>query len=344
MSNVDESNFSSFNSSDTATQVAFFFSSSAPTAVNKEANSKSDQIFYGLNIAVGILGVCANGLFFVLLCCDKKLRSNSCNVLILNQTAIVIFASVILASTYAVKLQGLYFANGWTKFYCRMFDNNSALATGLHGSTTCLMIISFERYMKICHSILHKNRFRPWMQTAALAFPWIYSAVITFPIPISTTDVANGRCMSSYYWPAVWVQLAYGVGTVVWKYMLPIGVFIGCYAKILAQMKVQGRIHANLTTNAGQNALNRSERNIVTMLLYVVVFYIVTYTPINVYYLLFNFNLASLANNVYSFFVSLSYLNMCANPTIYVVKYQLLGGIVTKLQRKERTTSTTGVD
>src|SRR6218665_824312 len=122
MSNVDESNFSSFNSSDTAMQVAFFFSS-APTAANKQANSKSDQIFYGLNIAVGILGVCANGLFFVLLYCDKNLRSNSCNVLILNQTAIVIFASVILASTYAVKLQRLYFANGWTKLYCRMFDN-----------------------------------------------------------------------------------------------------------------------------------------------------------------------------------------------------------------------------
>src|SRR6218665_1283366 len=147
MSNENESNYYTFHNNDTSPQVDFFFSS-VPTP-SKQVSSHFDRIFHSLNIAVGILGVCANGLFFALLFFDKKLRSNSCNVLILNQTAIDVFASILLASTYSVKLQGLYYANGWTKFYCRLFDNNVALVAGLHGSTSCLMIISFERYMKI---------------------------------------------------------------------------------------------------------------------------------------------------------------------------------------------------
>src|SRR5688572_16876877 len=150
MSNENETNYSS-SDGDTTVKVTIFFSN-IPT-VNKQISSNFQQLFYGLDIAVGILGFCANGLLFVLLFRDKKLRINPCNVLILNQTAIDIFASFILALTYTVKHQGLYYASGWTKFYCRVFDNNATLAVAMIGSISCLMVISLERYMKICHSI-----------------------------------------------------------------------------------------------------------------------------------------------------------------------------------------------
>lgn len=55
---------------------------------------------------------------------------------------------------------------------CFIFDSNIAIGIGTNGSIIGLQVITFERYFKVVHAVLHKRYFRPWMTKVAVALPW----------------------------------------------------------------------------------------------------------------------------------------------------------------------------
>lgn len=321
------------------------------TFVSASANASSETIVPNAPVlylvgavTIGVVGIIANGVLSFLLFYNKKTRKGTCNVLILNQTLIDLVACLLLLVTFATKIPTIYLTGMSGRVYCKLFGSNAMFATGINASTTGLMVITLERYMKIVHSLVYKKRYRAWLQDVALAFPWIYSIVITFPILMAASDVSSGQCLAASYWSASWYQQVYGLATVVWKFLLPLSVFLFCYAKILLLMKAQSRIHAAMSSNIGQILLARSERNIIKTLMFVVGCYVLAYSPFYTYYTMAHLGAGDLTNSTYYLVASISHLNMCINPFIYAIKYQGARVVIQKLgnrccQRKDKKSS-----
>lgn len=311
------------------------------TFISATANASSEtiiphapELYLVGAVTIGIVGIIANGVLCFLLFYNKKTRKGTCNVLILNQTLIDFFACLLLLVTFAMKIPMIHLSGISGRFYCKLVGSNAMFATGINASTTGLMVITLERYMKIVHSLVYKRRYRAWLQNVALAFPWIYSIIITFPILMASSDVSNGQCLAATYWSVAWYQKAYGFGTIIWKFLLPLSVFLFCYAKILLLMKAQSRIHATLSSNIGQVLLARSERNIIKTLLLVVGCYVLAYTPFYAYYTMTQLGAWDLTNSTYYLVASVSNLNMCINPFIYAIEYQGARVVIQKLSNR----------
>src|SRR6218665_890964 len=290
------------------------------------------NVYFALDVSTGVMAFLANGVVFTLLCFQRNSGKNVCNALIHNQTAIDFSASVFLIITYAAKIHGVPFTDSWGRFYCKLFDSNAMYALGINASSAGLMVISVERYTKIVHSVPYRVRFRPWMKYVLLVFPWIYSVLMSFPILMATSDISNGRCLPLYFWSADWLSEFYGYGTFIWKFLLPLSLFIFCYAKILLLIKTQSKIHTSNAANAGQCLLSRSEKNIVKTMLFVIGCYIFSFAPLFIYLLLSVLHEACcpLASYKYYIVVFISYLNIVINPFIYAAKSEIVKTLIRK--------------
>src|SRR6218665_215138 len=284
-------------------------------------------------VTIGLLGMTLNGVLCFILFCSRKTHKG--NVLILNQTILDVVASLLLIVTFATRIPMTYLSGTSGRVYCKLIGDNTMFSTGKNASITGLVVITLERYVKIVHSIFYRRRYSTWLQNVALVFPWIYSIAITFPILMTSSDISDGRCLAASYWSVAWYQQAYGLGTVVWKFLLPLSVFLFCYTKILILIKAQTRVHSTLpTNNVGQGLLARSERQTIKTLMFVVGCYILAYTPFYTYYTMTQLGAGSLASTTYYLIASFSNLNMCINPFIYAINHQGVRVVIQKLRNR----------
>jgi len=56
---------------------------------------------------------------------------------------------------------------------CVVFETTMAYSVGIVGSICGLIVITLERYVKIVHSLVHKQYYQPWMLTAGVILPWV---------------------------------------------------------------------------------------------------------------------------------------------------------------------------
>src|SRR6218665_2362486 len=284
-------------------------------------------------VTIGLVGMTLNGVLCFILFYNKKTHKG--NALILNQTILDVVACILLIVTFATRIPTIYLNGTSGRVYCKLFGSNAMFSTGIQASNTGLVVITLERYVKIVHSLLYRRRYSAWLQKVALAFPWIYSIAITFPILMTSSDVKDGQCLAASYWSAPWCQTAYGLGTIIWKFLLPLSVFLFCYTKILLLIKAQTRVQTTpLTNNVGQFLLARSERNTIKTLMFVVGCYILAYMPWYTYYTLTQLGVGSLTSTTYYLIASFSHLNMCINPFIYAINHQGVRVVIQKFSNR----------
>src|SRR6218665_1956481 len=223
-----------------STECARNFSNVTDSNPDIEVASDVMLIFFSFVILIGIIGCVANGLVFSVLL-SPKIRTQTSNLLIINQVAMDLYSCILLIVSYVLRLPRLHLTGGWGWFLCVFFQNDMLTFIGLTGSIASVGAITAERYFKVVHPIAHRKNFRNWMIYAAIPLTWI-NGVLTNMAAGWISGVINGKCNNFYFWPTEQLASTYAIIILIWEYFLPLLMFIYCYWHIVAVTRGQRKV------------------------------------------------------------------------------------------------------
>ena len=286
---------------------------------NMTSTASRDAAFYFqcIVVVVGLVGAAANALIIYAMVASEQHKKQ---LLIFNQNALDLASCLFLVLTYSVKLCNIHLSGSTGYWLCMMILTENIMWWTIVGSTINLISITVERYLKVVHSVWSKKWLREWMIYSAIAFAWI-AGFIANAVPIFLTSaVKDGICHSVAFWESQAAELAYGVWYFVSFYVIVLSFFIFCYGRILIKIRRQARRMASYT--AAQKKSNQIQSNIIKTMVFVSAFFAITWTPLDVYYLLVMIDPAlSLLDTGYYALMSVAFMYICTNPFIYAINF-----------------------
>ena len=146
-----------------------FANASSPTSAMVNADPVTLRVFLGCVIVMGFVGSLTNGWVCYVLTWAEWKKRGSVNLLILNQICIDLLTSVFLVVTYGIKFNNHYHSALFGFGVCAVFFNEMIIWVGYYASTTCIVMIDFEKFTKVIYPMRHKRHFRRWMIFAAVS-------------------------------------------------------------------------------------------------------------------------------------------------------------------------------
>jgi len=77
---------------------------------------------------------------------------------------------------------------------CRLIESDAVLSWAVYGSVYGLVVITFERYVKIVHPVAHRNHYRRWMTYVGVATPWMIGLFTSFVPALTAAYFVDGTC------------------------------------------------------------------------------------------------------------------------------------------------------
>jgi len=77
---------------------------------------------------------------------------------------------------------------------CFLNDNDAVVSTAAYASVYGLVVITAERYFKIVHPVVHRNRYRRWMTYVGVAMPWLAGLLTSAVHTLAVTRFVDGTC------------------------------------------------------------------------------------------------------------------------------------------------------
>jgi len=292
-------------------------STSLSSSVTPSASYDAGFYFQCAVVAVGVVGSAANALILYALV-DSKHHTK--HLLIFNQNVLDFASCLFLVLTYSLKLCNIHLTGTLGYWLCMMILSENIMWWTIIGSTINLVSITIERYLRVVHPAWSKKHLNKWMICVAIAFAWI-GGFITNAVPIFLTSaVKDGVCYSVAFWKSREAELAYGIWYFLSFYAIVLLLFIFCYGRILVIIRRQANVMAKYTT--AQTQSKQIQSNVAKTMLFVSAFFVITWTPLDVYYLLIiiNSNLSLLDSGYYAL-MSIAFLYVCTNPFIYATNF-----------------------
>ena len=157
-----------------------------------------------VGLVVVSIGTFANAMVLTVLIKARRQFGSSVHTLIVNQSAMDLWATVFGAFTSVVMFTHGFKYNGNRILHgavCVLFEGAALTSLGMTAEKMGLIVITLERYFKIVHAIAHRKYYRDWMTKVGVALPWIGGTCLILIPGIGTTRVVNGRCLKMTVWP-----------------------------------------------------------------------------------------------------------------------------------------------
>lgn len=211
---------------------------------------------------------------------------------------------------------------------CSILVSGWPSISGIVTSTINLEAITIERYLLICHPVLHRNlysRKKAFIVAISLWFIVFFCCIPT----MLTTRVFNGECLRFEFWlnpalkSAYWLALAVAMGIV------PVVFFTICYAKIFLAIQRRNKMKQNNTLHLHdpnrKYHLASKEKNILKTMVIVTTCFVVCYLPIFVKFVLVGLGVISqFGNNIMNDIPRPTlFSNCCINPFIYIFQFEI---------------------
>jgi hypothetical protein len=259
------------------------------------------------------------------------------NVLLINQLATDLFCSVLIILSYSVHLVNIYFIGPSGHWLCFFFSSDLPLWIGLNSSAINLVVIAVERYVKVVHSVWHKNNFKRWMAYFGCAFSWGTAIIGNFFNFIFTTYVSDGQCFPLTYFATRAGELAFVWFNYFYYFHLPVMMFVVCYVRIFQVIRQQNRIFqqshrdaapvasssaaAAAVANSHSHRSSQSQLNAVKVMTFTTMFFTVSWLPFNIYFVVQVTASVALGGTLWLVTLFIALFNVCANPFIYIFSY-----------------------
>jgi len=288
------------------------------------------QLLDIFTFVIGSVGSVANGFVLLALLCARQSRRKNINVFIINQTVLDLLTCVFFILTIIFsRLKTVSLTVKW--IICLLFETNAVVAVASYSSIFGLIVITAERYVKIVHSVVHRNHYRRWMTYAGVILPWV-DGVCSFLIPSwATAAVVNGRCQK-FAWPTPAMYSGYVLTMFVLHYVMPPAFFFFAYYRIVGVIRRQQHVvnATSAVTSTSGEALEHEQRkgpkqvNVVRTMIIIVVCFCICYLPYKVYLILAATRKIRVNMNVLHTFIIVSFLNRCINPFVYASQYEVV--------------------
>ncbi len=292
------------------------------------STNQAEAIFY---IVIGVIGTCSNLFSLTVLCSAKSMRSKMINMLLINQSAIDMVTSIVMAangpsvSNAEISHSGIH---GY--FYCVLWASKLILWSLMLSSAYNLLCINIERYLSIVFPFFHKARLRKKYIYIAMGATWIFGPVEKCLFTLPTSALRNGKCLLTSIWPDQTTKLAATVTNEVLNFGLPVLVTILIYLhmaitlrRISKEAGSSGQLHSSDSQRRQQiEKMTNASQNILKTMAMLTGCYLFCWTWNSVYFSLYIAGKTRLTGPFYHFTVYILFLNSVINPFIYTAQYR----------------------
>ncbi|XP_038055615.1 nociceptin receptor-like [Patiria miniata] len=273
-------------------------------------------------IALSSLGMLGNALVCFVMLHHRKVFNSTTNQLIIHQSIIDFFGSIIfLTRRFALAVPPVP-ANFLVRLYCRTWWSEWVQYSMFVTSTYNLAVISTERYLATCYPVKHRNMFSARRLKTLLLLPWIAGWLpASHVVILSYYDNKAMDCNIS--WPSLEVQAVGGVLIFLQEMVIPLLIMVFTYSRIIWSLHQRSRTRGE-NNAAAREMFSKANRNVTITLIVVAMFFAICWLPADIYYLLYNLNLHPnfISDPVYEFTSVIVVLNLCINPFIYAFAYE----------------------
>ncbi|XP_072027831.1 melatonin receptor type 1B-B-like [Amphiura filiformis] len=212
------------------------------------------------------------------------------------------------------------------ELYCRLVFSNVIFWIAVKASIFNLIAVTLERYLAVCHPILHRRYFNKRKALYAVGIVWLIAILMNLFAMFVVILGDDGGCL--LLWSDKTSQAIVGVIVFALTYLIPLTIMCVAYIRMLFALKAQAERLNTSDSNSNSKKRNlpyhRARRNLVETLFIVVATFAVCWTPDQVMYLSFSLgNVPYFEMAVYPYFLLLALGNSCANPVIYGIKNRL---------------------
>ena len=303
--------------------------------------SNSNKFYFTLAVVViGVIGTLGNAIIVYALVASKQYKKYW---LILNQNSLDLYTCVFLVITFSVRHSDVRHTGSHGYWHCTLIMTDIFVRFGIFGSVINLVMITVERYLKICT----KKKLRRWMIYSAMAFAWIASVVYNVTSVFSTTVVVNGTCRPYASFKNKFAKAFYLIFSFLSFYVVILFIFIFCYGRILIVIRRQAMVMASHTTpqsSITQTQSNKIKTNVIKTMVLVSALYAVTWLP--QYVVMFLYHFLFLKPNkvvviVYYMAMFCQFLYMSINPFIYATTFDPVKQVLFRMIPWKRTAEQT---
>ena len=316
--------------------------SDAPTQLKNILHIDSPSI--AAYVAIGIFGVVGNSFAIFVLSGSSSMRKKLVNVLLINQSAIDLTASLLLLTVgYNNNSSVIVTFNGISAdLYCRLIGSRYPMWGLFVSSTWNLVFVNLEHYLSVVFPIFHKTAITKWQVIACIVLVWFTGPVLKFFVLIWPSGFRNGVCKTAALWPSKRAAVTGRALNLMIQFLLPLVIMACCYifmirvirtrsvvgtfiedlAQVQSQDLAQGQIPGH---GRGQleNKNTYKSKDILKTLAVVTLIFVACWTLNNVIFLLYIIgSIKSLGFTLYHISVYLVFLNCCLNPIIYSAQYK----------------------
>ena len=292
----------------------------ASTTMASSSPYDSGFYFQYVVVVIGVVGTATNALILYAMVASKEHKKH---FLIFNQNALDLYCSLFLVIIFTIKLCNINYTG--TVWLCIIFHRDNLLWASILGSAINLISITIERYIKVVHPNRSKKMLRKWVIWSAAAFAWIAPIVYKMALVISSShfNFIDGVCLNYVVFESEMAALIHGLWNFGSFMVFVICVFMFCYGKILVVICRQARVmagHSGPGSSTSQAQSSRIQTNVVKTMILVSAFYVITWIPSYIYYLLLHF-IPDIPNAVYFVTTFTGFFYVSANPFIYTLKF-----------------------
>ena len=269
--------------------------------------------------------------FVILVILWKKAKAKHIrNNFVINQCVMDALASVALLLTWAnispflniTLVEGSW--NSWA--ICRFWISNIFLWPFLMVSTSNLIIVTVERYVKVVHPLYHKVSFNKTKEKILLVIPWVFGIMFGASILLNSTKLEGNTCLINVF-PSKLVYYIVGTSVFMFQLVVPLATFMFCYLKMFWVLSKRNAVFpqgASTTSgHEGQESRNKkAQKNVIITLSVVALAYVICWIWNSMLFIMVNYGVFSptvFGQPFHHFSVCMIYLNCCINPFIYII-------------------------
>ncbi|XP_077993834.1 galanin receptor 2b-like [Glandiceps talaboti] len=338
--------------------------SSTPTVSPHDASGSvavTDVVLKVIYAILGTLGIVGNFMVCFVFIKIKALRKTFTNIFILNQSLIDLTSAIMFVALKFGPSFDVIPSTIGGDVLCKIWVSEYVLWGLFISSTFNLSFLAIERYLAICHPVLHRNKITMTKVKIVVVCVWFVGFIRESYWPTMNFN-EDGIC-NVEEWPNRSVQSFVGFIVFTTEYILPLGIMAFSYGNIILELRRRSKtnkhpaaetistsnqardtVHRDITQSSVQHpatrqnqvqapsggktkpqddSMGKARKNVTKTMLIVSVTFVISWSPMSISFFVYNLGgYLDYDSFYYYFMVLLVFSNMCINPFIYAIKYK----------------------